>query len=102
MIYIIFVASDALSLELDNNIMITWTVNENIRYDSILIATNVISNTLEYFLGTHRLTWKWVGRLGLLCNGFFLKNILILNFQEKNIFASKMEGKHIMMQDFHP
>jgi hypothetical protein len=57
MIYIIFVASDALSLELDNNIMITWTVNENIRYDSILIATNVISNTLEYFLGTHRLTW---------------------------------------------
>ena len=89
-------------LDLDNNIMITWTVNENIRYDSILIARNVISNTLEYFLGTHRLSWKWVGRLGWLCYGFFLKNILMLNFQEKTIFASKMQGTNILMQDFHP
>jgi hypothetical protein len=56
-----FVASDKLSLDLDNKIMITWTVNENIRYDSILIATNVISNILEYVLGTDRLTWKGVG-----------------------------------------
>jgi hypothetical protein len=37
--------------------MITWTINDNMWYDSILIATNVISNTLEYVLGTDRLTW---------------------------------------------
>jgi hypothetical protein len=42
--------------------MITWTANENIWYVSILTATNVISNTLEYALGIDRLTWKGVGR----------------------------------------
>jgi hypothetical protein len=30
---------------------------------------------------------------------FFPKNILMLNFQEKTIFTSKMHGKHILMQD---
>jgi len=70
-------------------------------YDSILIATNVISNTLEYVLGTDRLTWKGLGR-GRFMLWFFPKNILMLNFQEKTIFASKMQGKNILMQDFHP
>jgi hypothetical protein len=51
-------------LDLENEIMIPWTANENIWYDSVLIATNVISNTLEYALGTDRLTWKGVGRGG--------------------------------------
>ena len=85
---------------LDKEIMITSTANENIWYDSILIATNVIWNTLEYVLGTDHLTWKGVGR-GL-CYGFFRKNILMLNFQEKTVFASKMQGKNILMQDFYP
>jgi hypothetical protein len=61
-IYILFVASNKWSLDLDNEIMKTWTGNENIWYDSILIATNVISNTLEYVLGTDRFTWKGVRR----------------------------------------
>jgi len=26
----------------------------------------------------------------------------MLNFQEKTIFASKMQGTNILMQDFHP
>ena len=88
-------------MDLENEIMITWTANENIWYDSVLIATNVISNTLEYVLGTACLTWKGVGR-GVLCYGLFLKIILMLKFQEITIFASKMQGNNILMQDFHP
>jgi hypothetical protein len=42
-----------------------------------------------------------MGEGGGLCYGFFLKNILMLNFQEKNIFARKRQGKNILMQDFH-
>jgi hypothetical protein len=69
----LFVASSKLSLE----IMITWTANENIWYDSILIATNVISNTLEYVYG------------------FFLSNILMSNLKKTTFFVSKMHGKNI-------
>jgi hypothetical protein len=40
--------------------------------------------------------------LPLMSMVFPKKNILMLNFQEKTMFASKMQGKHILMQDFHP
>ena len=39
---------------------------------------------------TFSLKRGWEGKL---CYGFFPKNILMLNFQEKTIFASKMQGK---------
>ena len=42
--------------------------------------------------------------INYLANNCFqvLKNILMLNFQEITIFASTMQGKNILMQDFHP
>ena len=70
--------------------MITWTVNENIRYDSILIATNVISNILEYVLGTDRLTWKGVGVVML---WFFPKKYFDAEFSRKNYFC-KQNGRN--------
>jgi len=34
--------------------------------------------------------------------GFFLKHILMLNFQEKNIFTGKMQGKKYYDARFSP
>ena len=95
-----FVASNKLSLDLDNEIMITWTANENIWYDFILIAINVISNTLEYVLGTTCFTWKRVGR-GV-CYVFFIRNILIQNFQGKTIFCKHIARKNYSNARFSP
>ena len=99
----LFVASnELLSLDLDNEIMITWTANENILYDSIHIATNVISNTWEYVLGTDCLTWKGVGRGRGVCYVFFLQKYFDAELSRKKHFCKQNARKNILMQDFHP
>ena len=75
--------------------MITWTANENIWYDSILIATNVISNTLEYVLETDRLAWKGVGREGGVMLWFFPKRYFDAEFSRKNYFCKQNARKKI-------
>ena len=77
-------------MDLDNEITITWNANENIWFDSIVIATNVISNIWEYVLGADRLAWIGVGRGGCYAMGFFSKQYVNAEFSRKNIFASKM------------
>jgi hypothetical protein len=43
-----------------------------------------------------------LGGAGVMLSFFFLSNILMLNFQEKNIFASKMQGKKYPDAIFSP
>ena len=85
---------------LDKEIMITSTANENIWYDSVLIATNVISNTLEHVLGTACLTWKGVGRGVMLW--FVPKNYFDAEFSRNNYFCKQNARKQYSDARFSP
>jgi len=89
-IYILFVASNKLSLDLDNEI-ITWTANENIWNDSIFIATNVISNTLQHGFMNRPFNLKrdWVGHAMV----FFLTQYFCAELSRKNCFCKQNERK---------